>query len=43
MHCGGVVVKVASGVSEIEAQVIMGATNMRTKEGSYVISLKKKD
>jgi hypothetical protein len=42
MRCGGVVVKVDSGVSEIEARVIMGATNMRTKEGSYVISLKKK-
>lgn len=43
MRCGGVVVKVASGVSEIEAEVIIGATNMRTKEGSYVIALKKKD
>ena len=43
MHCGEVVVKVDSGVSKIEARVVMGATNMRTKEGSYVISLKKKD
>jgi len=43
MHCGGVVVKVDSGVSEIEATVVIGATNMRTKEGSYVIALKKKD
>jgi hypothetical protein len=43
VRCGEVVVKVGSGVSEIEAQVIMGATNMRTKEGSYVISLKKRD
>jgi hypothetical protein len=43
MRCGGVVVKVDSGVSEIEAEVIIGATNMRTKEGSYVIALKKKD
>ncbi len=43
MHCSGVVVKVDSGVSEIEAKVVIGATNMRTKEGSYVIALKKKD
>lgn len=43
MHCGEVVVKVDSGVSEVEAKVIIGATNMRTKEGSYVIGLKKKD
>jgi len=42
MHCSGVVVKVDSGVSEIEATVVIGATNMRIKEGSYVISLKKK-
>ena len=43
MRCSEVVIKVDSGVSEIEARVVMGATNMRTKDGSYVISLKKKD
>lgn len=40
MHCNGAVVKVDSAVERIEAHVIMGATNMRTKEGTYVISLK---
>ena len=43
MRCNEVVVKVDNSVSEIEARVIMGATNMRTKDGSYVIYLKKKD
>jgi hypothetical protein len=43
VYCDGVVVKVDSGVNEIEARVVIGATNMRTKDGSYVISLKKKD
>lgn len=42
MHCSGVVVRVDSEVQQIEARVIMGATNMRTREGSYVISLKEK-
>lgn len=40
MQCQGVVVKVDSDVEQIEARVIMGATNMRTKEGPYVIPLK---
>ena len=43
MHCHGVVIKVDSGVNEIETRVVMGATNMRTKDGSYVIALGKKD
>ena len=43
MRCGGVTVKVGGDVKHIEAKVIIGATNMRTKEGSYVITLKKKD
>jgi hypothetical protein len=43
MQCGKVAVKVGGDVKRIEARVIMGATNMRTKEGSYVISLKEKD
>lgn len=38
--CGGVTVKVDGDVHQIEARVIMGATNMRTKDGSYVIPLK---
>jgi len=41
--CEGVVVKVDPNLDEIEARVILGATNMRTRDGSYVISLKKKD
>lgn len=43
MHCGEVIVKVDSDVKHIEARVVMGAINMRTKEGSYIISLEKKD
>lgn len=43
MRCGEVTVKVSDDVKHIEAEVIMGAINMRTKEGSYVISLEKKD
>jgi ribosomal protein L7Ae-like RNA K-turn-binding protein len=42
IRCGGVVVKVDSGVEQIEARLITGATNMRTKEGSYVIPLKRR-
>jgi len=40
MLCKGVIVKVDNDVQQIEARVIMGATNMRTKEGNYIISLK---
>jgi CBS domain-containing protein len=40
---GKVAVKVGGDVKRIEARVIMGAINMRIKEGSYVISLEKKD
>lgn len=36
----GVIVKVDGDVEQIEARVIMGATNMRTREGAYVITLK---
>ena len=43
MHCHDVVVKVESDVEQIEARMIMGAMNMRTKEGPYVIALKEKD
>lgn len=43
MHCDGVIVKVGKNVKRIEARVIVGATNMRTRDGSYVIPLKKKD
>jgi hypothetical protein len=43
MYCGKVVVKVGGDVKHIEARVIMGAINMRIKEGAYVISLEKKD
>ncbi len=38
--CGGVVVKVDTDVQQIEARVIMGAMNMRSKDGPYAISLK---
>ena len=41
MHCNGVVVRVDSEVRKIEAHVVMGAINMRTKEGTYIIPLKK--
>lgn len=43
MHAGGIVVRVDSDISAIEARVIIGATNMRIKDGSYAISLKKED
>ena len=42
MECRGVVVKVARDVEQIEARVVMGAINMRSKDGSYVIPLKEK-
>lgn len=42
MQCDGLVVKVDNDVHQIEARVIIGATNMRTKEGPYVIPLKEK-
>ena len=42
MQCGKVAVKVGGDVKRIEARVVMGAINMRTKEGSYAISLEKK-
>lgn len=40
MRCDGVVVKVDSGVKQITARMVIGATNMRTKDASYVIPLK---
>jgi len=43
MRYSKVTVKVGGDVKRIEARVIMGAINMRTKDGSYVISLEKKD
>jgi len=39
MHCQGVVVKIDNDVRVIEARVVMGAMNMRTKDGPYVIVL----
>ena len=42
-NCAGVVVNVDSDVTQIEASVIMGATNMRTKQGSYVIALEQEE
>lgn len=41
MCCPHVVVKVDSDIKQIKADVIIGATNMRTKEGTYVIPLEK--
>jgi hypothetical protein len=43
MRCGKIAIKVGGDVKRIEARVVIGAINMRTKEGSYVISLEKKD
>jgi len=43
MRCGEITVKVGKSVKWIVARVIVGATNMRTKEGAYVISLSKRD
>jgi hypothetical protein len=43
MQCGKVAVKVGGDVKRIETRVIMGAVNMRIKDGSYLISLEKKD
>jgi len=43
LQCDGVIIKVNKSVEQVQTHVIMGATNMRTKEGSYVISLKEKD
>jgi hypothetical protein len=39
-NCHGLTVKVGNDIEQIEAKVIIGATNMRTKEGPYTISLK---
>lgn len=39
MECDGATVKVSKRVKQIKAKVIIGAVNMRTKEGDYVISL----
>ena len=41
--CKGVTIKVDKSVEQVQTNVVIGATNMRTKEGSYVIALKKKD
>jgi hypothetical protein len=38
--CHGVIVKVDGDIQQIETRVIIGATNMRTKDRPYVISLK---
>jgi len=38
-QCSGLVVKVDKDIQQIEMSVIIGATNMRTKEGTYVIPL----
>ena len=43
MRYSKVTVKVGRNVKRIEARVVIGAINMRTKAGSYVISLEKKD
>ncbi len=40
MRCKGVVLKVNSDDEQIVSRVIMGAMNMRTKDGPYIISLK---
>jgi len=40
-HCGSVTVEVEKGVQQIETEVIIGAQNMRTKEGPYSITIKK--
>ena len=40
MGCEGVTVKVSKQVKQIKCRVIMGAINMRTKDGDYIISLK---
>jgi hypothetical protein len=42
MECDGATVKVSKNAKQIKAKVIIGAVNMRTKEGDYVISLKEK-
>jgi hypothetical protein len=39
-RCGGVILEVERGIERIEARVIIGSTNMRTKAGPYIISLK---
>lgn len=41
MECYGAKVKVSKNAKQIKAKLIIGAVNMRTKEGDYVISLKK--
>jgi len=43
LRCDGVTIKVDKSVEQVQTHVIMSATNMRIKEGSYVISLKEKD
>ncbi|TES84662.1 MAG: ATP-binding protein [Dehalococcoidia bacterium] len=39
VFCSGLVVKVKKDVNQVDARVIMSATNMRTRDGAYVISL----
>jgi hypothetical protein len=41
MKCYGATVKVSKNVKQIEARLIIGAINMRTKDGDYLISLEK--
>lgn len=40
LHCGSTTIEVEQDVREIEARVIIGAMNMRTREGPYIIPLK---
>ena len=42
-RCAGVTVKLDKRVKRIEARVLMGAINMRTKDGSYVMPLEESD
>ena len=39
-HCGSVTVEVEKDIQQIETKVIIGALNMRTKEGPYSIAIK---
>jgi hypothetical protein len=39
LHCSGVVVEVDNNTQQIEAELTMGATNMRIREDTYIIFL----
>ena len=43
MECYGATVKVSKNVKQIKARLIIGAVNMRTKDGDYLISLEKEE